>query len=1543
MAVRAGKPTDHTHALILNPLPLRTLGHIIRRLLIGTIGMLIVGGVLFVALTRTRAGRDFVRAQLEAAFQTYLHGQLQIERLDGDLIRGLYATRVQLYTPNGQLLLTVDSVAIRPSWRMILRRTLAFRRVELFRPQLFLQYEHGQWNFLQWQPSTAAPSPKTSWNLTIAELRLQDGIIQTTRIGPPPAGVHQQQIFDYTQMRLDGLTLQATLEYARDRLLLDLLQGTAYLTHPKQHLRYVSGQLFYADGRWQLPQLKLALEKTLLSCSGQLIPHTPFARSELQLELHAGTLDFGELRRLFPGLSLQQSLDIAGRLRGTINGLVLEQLELVTADSRLRLEGTLRGLPDSLDFDLLVTGTGLQMARLARIWPALPLPATLQSTTPLALRLEARGLWTRTAKLPLQRLQGRLRLRGALGVVEGPFQLIQRPSEAFLRYKAQLRLRNVHLHHLWKNSPLKIPIEGFAELHGQGSQQLDVHLRLDPRPFGGDGDSLLFTLQRNGPRFWVAFSLPQQTGSLTATAFYQTAPDSARFWLQTVAQQFDIAPYRQADIFHTRINATFSAEGTGLNWSRLAVTARLQLDSSYAQQADRSWQLAPAAMFLRLTPQGSAQHQLHVSGDLITADLHGHLGPDLLVQLGRHWQQAFAAAIRRQTEKPFYRAPRALPPPNLLSHLPRLHLQGQLQVLRLDWLQALAGLPAIRTNLKATLQAQADADTLQLALAWQADTLQLGAIRQQNVQGRLQLATGRVIDRSLVATIEWQSARLEQLQHVRLVGHFQPEGVQLSLSSRPDTAGETLRLTATLDLLDHFNQLTLQELYWQVRDYRWRLAQPARIDLYADAAVVHPLLLRNQPTTDPATGEIELQGMLSAQATDTAYITLRGISLEELTQALGRARQLSGRLEGQLSLVSAFGFPQLAGFLRIDQLRYDHHPLGTLRLASHYRPGSPQIALDVHLSPDPTIGAVNRLHLSGTVRLPSAGDAGQLDLHLETQHADAFFFAYIFPDLIANVQGHFEGQGRITGSFRHPIFNATMELREGAFDIPLFNLHYAIEGPVFVDERGFLLDGVHLQDPMGGQARIDGRIFFNQYRFFSFDLTARLEKLQVMNVTYSRDLPFYGKIWGRGTFTLSGPLYAALLQTADAAVLPESEIYIPLAEGGAETDEAFIIFADSTGRIPEHLARRANLLASRPLGERPFLDGLDLDLNLRASRGTTVRLVIDPLLGDVINAQGSGRLQIIRQEGTFQAFGQLNVTEGDYLFTAGEIFVRRFLIETGTITWDGDPINARLDLQAAYRTRASRAGLPGTLGQGTSLIPLIVQMRITGRVEAPQVSLRLAIDRSTNEPLADYEGLETLLNQPERAAEYATSVLLTNSFLLTTEHTTPEMLTSSGNQLAFNSLSQLIASQLNHYLNQMLPNVDLLLGVQGEGAQRLDVTYGIALRLLNERLIVRGQGIYRGESTATGQQDLLGEFVVEVRLTPNVSVQIFYRREGEGLNDYMLTSITGAGLSYQTNFPTWRRLFNRLFGWLTPNRPSEATPPLTQAGNNSAQANVEQH
>ncbi|NBW93646.1 MAG: aminotransferase class I/II-fold pyridoxal phosphate-dependent enzyme, partial [Bacteroidetes bacterium] len=585
--------------------------------------------------------------------------------------------------------------------------------------------------------------------------------------------------------------------------------------------------------------------------------------------------------------------------------------------------------------------------------------------------------------------------------------------------------------------------------------------------------------------------------------------------------------------------------------------------------------------------------------------------------------------------------------------------------------------------------------------------------------------------------------------------------------------------------------------------------------------------------------------------------------------------------------------------LRIyDTLSVDYHILGNTRLQSSFVASRPDLAVDLQLdpiSPDPravlfgtaTPASVrqNQLSVGGTLRLPGSRTDrdSSLDLEAVVDQADVFWLTYLFPEVLGSVGGYLSGEGRITGSFAYPVFDARLGIVDGRFTVPYTQMAYGASGSLRLDREAIHFEPLRLTDGTGGYLDVDGRLLFNEYTSFTFDMQGALDEFQIMNVAESDELPFYGFLWASGDVALTGPLFNSRLVSTNGRTTSGSELFIPIVEDTRDTDQAFVVFEETPGVIPDfrQLESRSSILQKRPTSERQFLDGLNLDLNIDAPAGSIVHLVIDPLLGDVINAVSTGTIQLVLENDEFQVFGRLDVTSGDYQFTAGELFIKTFLINPGGfIEWSGDPINAALSIPASYRTRASRAGLPGAEGERPGVIPLIVDLEIGGTVESPDVELTLSIDRSNQNVIGEYQALEALLNQPDRATEYATSVLILNSFQLTTESIT----TDSGGQLAFNSVSQLVTAQLNRFLESALPNVDVSLGLQGESAQDLDVTYGVALRLLNERLIIRGEGVYQGarstESVRTSD-GLQGEFVVEIRIGPHVSAEIFFRRESD--------------------------------------------------------------
>ena len=82
--------------------------------------------------------------------------------------------------------------------------------------------------------------------------------------------------------------------------------------------------------------------------------------------------------------------------------------------------------------------------------------------------------------------------------------------------------------------------------------------------------------------------------------------------------------------------------------------------------------------------------------------------------------------------------------------------------------------------------------------------------------------------------------------------------------------------------------------------------------------------------------------------------------------------------------------------------------------------------------------------------------------------------------------------------------------------------------------------------------------------------------------------------------------------------------------------------------------------------------------------------------------------------------------------------------------------------------------------------------------------------------------------------------------------------------------------------------------------------------------MIRGEGIYQRLQDRPVSEELQGEVAVEVRLTPSVSLEVFYRREGDVLLGSGLSATPygayGAGINYETDFASWNALLRRIIG-----------------------------
>ncbi len=1502
--------------------------------------------LLFFGLTRTEVGRDGLRGQIVAAFDRQFEGSLEIGTLAGNLVYDLWATDVRLRDGQGRVVLAADSVVLAPTWGGLLRRRLVIDEATLVRPRIALVRDAaGRWNladvFVPRTPSTEAGQPL---DVRAPELRILDGTLTTRREGEAPGAVRNEMVFDYTETTVTDLTLHAELDWTRTQRRLRLREGSARL--PLQDLT-----VHRLDARLDLSGGNLRLRDVVLETDGSRI-EGDFALlsadnepARLSLTLAPSRLDGAELTRVVPAVPMADVLDLSAHVSGPLDDLAVSALTLERGATAVRASGSVRGLPDAAAFTVALAPSTLRQRDLEAVWPTLRLP-DLSGLGTAAVRLDASG----TVGDGRVVVRSEVDARTDAGRVVGDLRLGHRRGQP-LSIAFDGRAAHLDPGLALGDPALSGDLSGRVALDAIGTgDDLAATLRLaltESRFAGRTVDSLRTDLAVDGRRLSGTLDLTAG-GTLHLDGEVDLSAEVPAFDLALRAAGLDL--HRLFDGSpETDLTAEATLTGAGAQIDAFAGDLDVAFGASSLTLAGEARPIAAHDATLRLRPAGS-EVRLDLDGDLAALQATGDFDVRGMAALAGQWAEAVARTVQAERAKTLRlpdslrAAATALPEP--AAAVPQA-MGLKVEIRHPAALRALVpGLPGFAPGTTLDVEARLAPGSLALtATAW-GDSLRVPGLRAGAFDGSLAfeapygptLLGESTLDLDLRADPLW--VPIGRLADATATFRLRGPAGELRLRSAHVGEAGPFALDASVDLRARGTRVTLRRVEADVEGQQWASTGPQTLNLYADAIQLHDLAFE-RVQDDGTPPRLALYGTLSTRDTDSLHVDATALDLGELSAVLGPRLRFGGRLDAEVAVARVLRQPTVVGTATAEAFAFAGRRVGRVDLTSRYVPGvsgvTDGVTVDLRLRPD-SVSLANDLGITGTVRFPGttdsgARDPGALDLALDLDRLDLFVFDWLFPAIVSGTTGYAAGTGRITGTPRVPYFEADLAVREGAFRVPAFGLALQAEGRVTVDREGFHLRSVQLTDKAGGLGLVRGDVLFNDYRYFSLDLAADLAEVEIIDVPQSRDLPFYGYIRATGSATLTGPLDNVFLRAVGAQTTPDSEMFIPVTASGPAGDAGFLVFADSLGNLPE-AEERQSLISSRPEGERAFLDGLEMNLGVVAPPGSTVHLVFDPSVGDEITAVGSARLQLAIQEGEFRTFGTFDVARGDYLFTAGDVFTRRFGLEPGgTLRWSGDPIDARLDLPAAYRTRASLAGLdlPGV--DPSRRVPLVIGLDVSGQVTSPLVDLSIALDE-TNRDIAGAEALRRQLNQADRQAEYATSVLLTNSFLLAPSET-PESIRTAADELFFTSLSQLVSTRLNLFLSDALAsdNLDVTLGVQqGATADDLGLTYGVALRLLDERLVIRGEGLYQRLVDRPVSEELQGEVAVEVRLTPSVSLEVFYRREGDVLLGTGLSATPydayGAGLGYETDFASWRALLRRLVGRAAEERDETASAGL---------------
>ncbi|WP_236025631.1 translocation/assembly module TamB domain-containing protein [Algoriphagus oliviformis] len=644
--------------------------------------------------------------------------------------------------------------------------------------------------------------------------------------------------------------------------------------------------------------------------------------------------------------------------------------------------------------------------------------------------------------------------------------------------------------------------------------------------------------------------------------------------------------------------------------------------------------------------------------------------------------------------------------------------------------------------------------------------------------------------------------------------------------------------------------------------------------------------------------------------------------METFTEMLNPSDSLAaGALRGELVVENPFGATGLMGKLTINELVVMATPLGTLDLEATAKSlGNYVLALTLQ---DRGVD----LGLEGSFVADEAG--ANIDLDLDLRRIDLEKIASLSQGQLTDGQGYLSGKVSVGGTTTAPIYEGEFQFNEASFVPTQLSTKYVLSDETLrVDNDGVYLDQFTIRDGDGNTFAVDGTVYTEDLTNPSFDLQLDAENFLAINSTNEENELVFGKASLDADVSIQGdlalPIVRANLRVRDntdlTVIIPESELDLVEREGVVN----FVNRSDP------------NDILTRPLDETTSsFAGYEIHAALAVDPEANFKVVIDPSTGDNLTIAGESELRMdINPNGRITLTGAYEVNGGFYEMSLYNLISKKFDINPGSrITWNGDPMDATLDLRAIYAVETSAADLMSsqlsgsdseTISQYQQRLSFLVYLNVKGELLRPEITFALDMPESERGAFGGnvYSRVLQVNGQEDELNKQVFSLLVLDRFFPSTGS---DGSSGGAEAIARNSASQLLSSQMNALSSKIFGensgfsvgfDVDSYQDYQSGSAQnRTDLNINAQQRLFDDRLIVEvgSQVGLEGNSSQSQEQEanaLLANISFEYLLTEDGRwrIRVFRKNQFESIIDGQLF-VTGIGLILNREFNEFSELW----------------------------------
>jgi hypothetical protein len=1516
----------------------------------------ITTGVLF-GLLQLKPVKDRIALEVQNTFSEQYQGIISIGEIGGMLPFNVQLSDVNMYADSASLepVFQAPEMNVGVDVLSLFKKQLQVHSLEITEPFLVIDTETGQSiekAFLSRFPDErieASPLEEDEdfgLQIVIPSAQINDGNILVR---------NARSIFEARvkadSVHFSNVMVDVFFEYTEAQRFVDI--NTLQFDAPELNLADVQafGQIYNDERFLELNAFNIMVDNSTIRISGEADGvnileggiSQQFQNAQLQFIMDRMSIQPSYLSQLVPNApSLPSNLNGMFTAEGTLKSLELTRAEFNSGESYTFFTGFLNNLskPGQITYQLDLSALILEKPEVVSIFPTFT-PSQQDAIAGSMLEGEFSGSLKETAiDARLTSNRGDIQITGNFNDTVEPLYNFEFSTDSLnlggIVNSDLLTSSNLNMEGSYRSSSLN-PREGSGDLEftlGEG--------HISERRF----DSLQVNSVWDYGIIEAYFSAKNGGATTSATANIDwTNTKIPAIRMEGEASQINVKSFfRLPELDSVVADFEYDLNVTGLNPDEMY--GQVSLDVLEAITSTDT--LGRHQVYLDLNKPGSDIRSLRFTSTALDATLEGDFDLGNISQLSRHWANYFSNRweeeilfndvanqrdeLKMAKDESFSLNARIKNPNILRGYFP--------------------GLPVFESAAQINSTVNVNSERLLLDLDITDPKTRFNNFYADSLS--FQLTSGF---RSSQQIKEFSEFRLQGSSAHITYGSFEGRGFELAANLNQDS----LRITNTMERFgdeasfhliadgnfeEDMLSLNVKEFDLGTSNYEWRQRGTPTIQYNSDDQLSFVDFLFES-------GEqfIEINGTYSNSAEDSVNYNIQNVNLGEISQIINGRIDFGGILDGRFTTRTLTTVPTIQGDIDIMGFNLNENLFGDIQITSAYDPQedrfNTRLIADTDSTKYPEYYANNdrrgqKFQLDGYVLAPDEGDFPAQDtlynFDVDFENVDLWILPILGPKVFVEGAGQALGTGKIWGNAETYDFTSDFMVgsEDAAYIKPQFleTFYYAQGELEFNKNDGFVFKDIYLIDPSGGSAILSGFYDLNNFSETNImDIDLEMEAFQFLNSSFDPTVAFYGTAYGSGLINISGTNLAPVLNTVGALEISDfSEISIPLLEEtDFNEDNRFIRFVSSFDDF-ESGNRRFSTVQDQQTDEESqmqeeddltFAERFTLDLQFVSNDPMTVRLIFDPVTGDIVTADGTGRIRILLDDQEVSMFGRFDIEGGLYQFVSGDIFTRRFEIESGgSITWEGDPANARLDVNAIYSARPDI----NTLSTGTrnpdnaQRVPVDLVLNIGGTLTSIENDFffRLPNTFESQQSSTLSTQLASINRDDDLKLIQAANFMLMGDFIpvSATGETQANIFGDniSGGAAVLNPLlssqviNPLLSNQVNSLLNSDLGSLDVDFNLNTYN----QVDLGVALRLYNDRLILRREG------QITGRQSNIGDLGATYQINRTFAVTAFHRQDltfgtlSSTEQSQQSQDINGVGVEAQVSFNTWEEFFDRL-------------------------------